>query len=880
MAPVGMTGIWPLVGRDEELGVIAAVLSGAEEFHGVVIAGPPGVGKSRLAHDAVNAASASGNWAVRWVVGTATARAIPLGAFSQWTNGLDGNPLALVRQVITALTAAVGDNPLLLAVDDVHLLDDLSAFVLHQLVVQGAARVVATLRSGEAAPDTVSSLWKERHLQRLELQALSHPETVDLLTAVLQAPVDSAVGQRMWELSRGNALFLRQLVDQELAADRLTQTDGTWCWSGTVEVSPTLMELVQLQIGAIGEDVGEVIDLVVVGEPVNREVLTALVDPVALEEAERRGLISVSAAEGGDTVRVGHPLYGEVRLARGSRLRMRRLRGRLATALAQSDGRFPVDLVRLGLLWLDSDLPPDPEVLLAGAQAAFLRIDLDNVGRLARAAVQAGAGVPAQLLYAHALILLIRSEEAESVLASIDVGALPEPMRAIYFTVRGANLLWPLADSRAASRLVDTELAHADSGLRPTLLTVQAGQLVMAARPSEAAEALKSVDLEGLEGLPAAYHCWAAAMAFGDLGRVDEARAAAAAGYDLGRHSPEAAYQAMGLTDFHITALLLGGEVTEAVLAANDMWSRCSDVMAIPLAVATAIVGHANLGAGDLTTAIDQLSSAINDFEQLGDTSGLIFRHSVLLIPALARAGRVEGARAALEKMEQSQHPSFVWLESEALLTRAWIAAAAGRTPEARHIAACAATLARDHGQWAREVVCLQSAVSFGDSTVATRLDELGGVVEGPRAPLAARYAHALATGDGDALAAISTDYESIGDRLTALDAAAHAAAAFTEADRRGRALLAGARVDRLAAQCGATVLPSLRTVQPPVQLSGREREIFTLAARGLTDKAIASALIMSVRTIEGHVYRACTRLGLTRAEVITLVTGLDSAGD
>ena len=48
-----MSGVWPLMGRGEELGVISGVLSGAGEYRGVVIAGQAGVGKSRLAREAV-----------------------------------------------------------------------------------------------------------------------------------------------------------------------------------------------------------------------------------------------------------------------------------------------------------------------------------------------------------------------------------------------------------------------------------------------------------------------------------------------------------------------------------------------------------------------------------------------------------------------------------------------------------------------------------------------------------------------------------------------------------------------------------------------------------------------------------------------------------
>jgi hypothetical protein len=52
----------------------------------------------------------------------------------------------------------------------------------------------------------------------------------------------------------------------------------------------------------------------------------------------------------------------------------------------------PPDVVRLGLLWLESDLPADPEIYLEAALAAYLRLDLEMTHRLAQAATQAGAG--------------------------------------------------------------------------------------------------------------------------------------------------------------------------------------------------------------------------------------------------------------------------------------------------------------------------------------------------------------------------------------------------------------------------------------------------------------------------------------------------------
>ena len=45
---------------------------------------------------------------------------------------------------------------------------------------------------------------------------------------------------------------------------------------------------------------------------------------------------------------------------------LRRLRGQIATAM--KDGGGAANVVKRGLLWLESDLPPEPDVLLSARQ--------------------------------------------------------------------------------------------------------------------------------------------------------------------------------------------------------------------------------------------------------------------------------------------------------------------------------------------------------------------------------------------------------------------------------------------------------------------------------------------------------------------------------
>ena len=60
--------------------------------------------------------------------------------------------IQLVRGAIESLTSAPPGTAVIVCVDDAHLLDDLSAFVMHQIVQRGAAKVMLTVRDGEPIP--------------------------------------------------------------------------------------------------------------------------------------------------------------------------------------------------------------------------------------------------------------------------------------------------------------------------------------------------------------------------------------------------------------------------------------------------------------------------------------------------------------------------------------------------------------------------------------------------------------------------------------------------------------------------------------------------------------------------------------------------------
>jgi hypothetical protein len=60
-----------------------------------------------------------------------------------------------------------------LAVDDAHLLDEVSAALLFQLATSARAFVLLTTRAGSAAPEPIRSLWTDDTAALIEVTGLS-----------------------------------------------------------------------------------------------------------------------------------------------------------------------------------------------------------------------------------------------------------------------------------------------------------------------------------------------------------------------------------------------------------------------------------------------------------------------------------------------------------------------------------------------------------------------------------------------------------------------------------------------------------------------------------------------------------------------------------
>jgi hypothetical protein len=244
-----LMGAWPLVGRDRELEVIASARANPD-CPGVVVFADAGVGKSRLALEARAAAERDGAH-TGWVQATRSAASVPLAAVADLVPDQvrSDDIVAVMRRCGDELRAQAGGRPIVLGVDDAQLLDPVSAALILNLASASSAFIIATVRAGESCPDAIVSLWKDNAARRLELGELSDENVRRLVEAALGDPVQEAALDWVTHVSRGNALYVRELVRGAVEAGALVRASGFWRLVGRPTASASLIDLVAQRVG-------------------------------------------------------------------------------------------------------------------------------------------------------------------------------------------------------------------------------------------------------------------------------------------------------------------------------------------------------------------------------------------------------------------------------------------------------------------------------------------------------------------------------------------------------------------------------------------------------------------------------------------------------
>ena len=304
---------------------------------------------------------------------------------------------------------------MVIGVDDAQLLDPVSAALVLHLATSGSAFVLATVRAGEPCPDAIVSLWKDDTARRMELAYLSDDAVRSLVEAALGDPVEEAALEWVAEVSRGNVLYVRELVRGAVEAGALVWSSGFWRLEGRPTASPSLVDLISERMDGLTASHRQAVELLALGEPLALEEIEALTSEDTLLEAESHGLIATD----GEEVWLAHPLYGEAVRRRLPPLRARSLRMRLVEVLERRDAFGSDDALRAARLRLDAGAVLSVDLAIHGARAANRAGDPDLGAELA-ALAGAETDLVAGMLLAQSHTMRNRYEEAESALAAVE----------------------------------------------------------------------------------------------------------------------------------------------------------------------------------------------------------------------------------------------------------------------------------------------------------------------------------------------------------------------------------------------------------------------------------------------------------------------------
>lgn len=865
----GLGERWPIVGRHAQLARFEDALAG-DTTQGVLIHGPAGVGKTRLADECRAGAAAAGHPTER-IVGSVTAAALPLGAVAPLLGaGLSApvgrsDPVRVFDDARRSIAERTDQRRLVTVVDDIHLLDDASLTLLSYLLARDAIFLVGTVRSGEPVPDLLTGLWRDDRVARVDLEALSREHVDTLLHLVLGAPMEAGAARHLWSVTLGNPLYLRELVLGALDSGALVDRSGVWHLDvdDRLPSSDRLVDLVELRLGALGPEARGAMELLALCEPLEVADVEQIAPVGVIAQLERSGLIESAREQGRTQLRVAHPLHGEVLRSELPMLRRVELLRAQVARLEARGLQGPDDQLRCAQWRLETGDEVDPELLERAAHVARYAHAFRLVERLVRAIPPARRSVEARLLLGEVLYELGSFTEAESVLSEAHVDAQTDAERLLIVTMRTKNLQFGLCDAARALRVNhEASVGITDPELRQEIEADDAGIRLFAGLPREAIEVLER--LKGGDLRTRVVRAIVLAPALATVGRTLEGARVAERGF--AEHLELGDDLAIAHPGIHVVNQVFALADAGSFEAADRLGLAGAEIAATERIPIAQIWFAVNLGRiagmqGRLATARTRYVEGAGLAEAHGFAGPLrLALGGVAYLSAML--GDVRAARDSVARRDAL--PVFGFLAPEQKLADAWVAWAGGRPSDAIAIFGAAAEDAAATGHITAESTLLHDRMRVGGEVDATRLAALAAQSDSPLLAARARHAASVVAADGDLLSASAVAFEELGALLLAAEAFTAAVDLYRRQGDQRAATASANRARALAQECEGAQTPGLVQTDTITPLSRREREVALLAGQGLASKEIAAQLFLSVRTVDNHLQRAYTKLGVT----------------
>ncbi|MET7565660.1 LuxR C-terminal-related transcriptional regulator [Streptomyces sp. NPDC005479] len=859
---------WPLVGRDLELSVFAQSLRD-KRGHGFLVRGPAGVGKSRLAEECWERALAEGFRGGR-AVATVAAGTVPLGAIAHLIPpGIDLSEPVSGFAAVSKAHGGPGQPQWALLVDDLQWLDATSAMLLKQLMDAGVIRLLATLRSDVPVGDAVAGLIDDDAISRVDLAELTEEQIQDLLQGVLKGTLCPLALHAFHTASGGNVLYLRELLLGALASGALKEGPEAWELKLALKGTPLLTELIGSRLAAVSPMARPVLELLALCGSLSQVDAEQVASPRHVSDLKSAGLVRTRLNHKRLTLSLAHPIYGVVLSSKMTAARKRMLLLEQVERVEAWGIRRSEDALNVVSWRLAATGTADGRPLIQAALLAGHAHDYSTVLDLLEALPKDQRTVETRLLYCATLHEVGRSEEAEKIYAGVDDQAAAEPEIVAVATARAMNLFW--GDGHIAEALAIIEAAQPRVGPinRSVLRFSEATLLVPTGAPVKGLALLEDLETAVTQAphvntwIPAAMMKTAALAARGRTGEaVAWGQHAYASHQRVSKQATFVPHHTMQANTL-IIALTEAGRISEArSLGERSFEEMVTDGAQVPGVWGALTLGRAEWVAGHPAAARRWYAESV--------TLARAFLHHSAMRMALAGLGAAAAllgdSEAALTALEESHgFPAVESFPGEVSLCEAWLHAKAGRLTRARAVLGDGAAIARESGQVSSEALLLTDIARLGGARhVVDRLNDLARQCDGALAPARAHLAAALAADDPGLLLQATDELHDIGADLLEAEAAAAAAVALRRIGSVQLARAAAHRSAAAAARCPGAWTPALASPKTATALTSREYEIALQAAAGASSKDIATTLEVSVRTIDNHLHRVYSKLGIT----------------
>jgi DNA-binding CsgD family transcriptional regulator len=311
------------------------------------------------------------------------------------------------------------------------------------------------------------------------------------------------------------------------------------------------------------------------------------------------------------------------------------------------------------------------------------------------------------------------------------------------------------------------------------------------------------------------------------------------------------------------------------LLVLSGRWNECIEMAASPArhGEESAYDGSASefaegcilAYAGRGSEALDKLLPALSQM-RIRDRHHIIPVAEATTAYAYALAGE---ARASKEHLARAEHrpERLSWHTGRAADYFATLAGIATKAPvEVAERMLQLADEDRAMGNHGHELLFLCQSVQLGLESAADRLFSSGLASQGPFAEVCTLYGKGVASKDTHQLMLAAKKASELGNARLAADAARMAA----ELAQGGGEQVTVMEAEKVLRDVGAPGVAGRRGALE--SLTDRERSIAVLVAQGRTNRDIAQIMCVSVRTIEGHVYRLYSKLGVSSRSQLALL--------